>query len=52
MLNVRMAHGVGFGASGEIDYTDDIAIVYVVWPIQTVDRHGTVPIQAASAEHD
>jgi hypothetical protein len=47
---MRMAHGVGFGASGEIDDTDDVAIVDVVRPTQTVNRHGTVPIQSARAD--
>jgi hypothetical protein len=45
-----MAHGVGFGASGEIDDTDDVAIVDVVWSMQTVNRHGIVPVQAASTD--
>jgi hypothetical protein len=44
---MRMAHGVGFGASGEIDDTDDVAIVGVVRSMETVNRHGTVPIQSA-----
>jgi hypothetical protein len=47
---VCMAHGVGFGTSGEIDDTDDVAIVYIVRRIQTVNRHGTVPIQSASTD--
>jgi len=47
---VPMAHGVGFGASGEIDDTDDVAIVDVVWSMQTVNRHGIVPIQSARGD--
>ena len=45
-----MTHGVGFGASGEIDYTNDVAIIDIVWWIQTVNRHRIVPIQAARAD--
>lgn len=45
-----MAHGVGFGAPGEIDDTDDVAIVDVVRSMQTVNRHGNVPIQSARAD--
>ncbi len=41
---MRMAHGVGLGASGEIDDADDIAVVDVVWTIQTVNRYGIVSI--------
>jgi len=47
---VCMAHGVGSGASGEIDDTDDVAIVYIVRSMQTINRHGIVPIQSASAD--
>jgi hypothetical protein len=45
-----MANGVGFGASGEIHNTDDVAIVDVVRSMQTVNRYGTVPIQSARAD--
>src|ERR1039458_9481305 len=45
-----MAHGVGSGASGEIDDADDVAIVDVVRSMKTVNRNGIVPIQAASAD--
>jgi hypothetical protein len=45
-----MANGVGFGAPGEIDDTDDVAIVDVVRSMQTVNRHGNVPIQSARAD--
>src|ERR1039458_4111157 len=44
------AYGVGVGASGEINDTKDVAIVYIVRWIQAVNRHGTVPIQAASTD--
>src|ERR1035437_2164647 len=47
VLDVCMAHGVGFGTSGEIDNADDVAIVDVVRRIQTVDRYGIVTIQSA-----
>jgi hypothetical protein len=45
-----MANGVGFGASGEIHNTDDVPIFDVVRSMQTVNRHGNVPIQAARAD--
>jgi hypothetical protein len=45
-----MANGVGFGASAEIHNADDVAIVDVVRSMQTVNRHGNVPIQSARAD--
>jgi hypothetical protein len=45
-----MAHGVGFGASGEIDDTNDVTIIDVIRWIQTVNRYGIVPIQSAGAD--
>jgi hypothetical protein len=47
---MRMAHGVGFGASGEIDYTNDVAIVDIVWSMETVNRRAAVPIQSARTD--